>query len=370
MTTHLIAALRSPVAPRGGALARLIPHDLAAPVLRALLAEAGVAAEAVEEVILGNALGAGGNPARLVALAAGLPERVAGLTLDRQCCGGLDALLLGRALIDSGQAQVVVAGGVESYSRRPLRLRTDPEGGAPQPYDRPPFTPFPDRDPEMDAAADTLARRFGLTRAAQDDWAVESHAKARAAVKRLRAEITPLAGLDHDAFTRPLTPALCARAPVLTGTITAANAAVAADGAALCLMVSEEIARRLPDPGVILRVGRTLGDAPDLPGLAPVTAIGAVLAEAGCAASTLAVAEIMEAYAAQAMACVMGAGLDPQGVNPRGGGLARGHPVGASGAVNAVRLFHDLTAKAPGAKGLAAIAAAGGIGTALLLERA
>ncbi|APX24399.1 MAG: acetyl-CoA C-acyltransferase [Rhodobacteraceae bacterium] len=361
---RILSALRSPVAPRGGALSRLELHELGAPVLRAAIAAAGLAPDEVDELVLGNALGAGGNPARLVALAAGLPERVAGLSIDRQCCGGLDALVLGAALIASGQAEVVAAGGVESYSRRPLRSRTDPEGGAPLPYDRPPFVPWSDLDPEMDAAADALAREQGISRDAQDRWACESHAKARAA--DLSPEIVPLAGLGHDAFARALTPRLAARAPVVSGTITAANAAVAADAAAVCILVSDRVAARLGRAGLRYAGGLTLGGRPDRPGLAPVAAIEALLSRAGLAPGALAVAEIMEAFAAQAIACVTGAGLDPAIVNPGGGALARGHPIGASGAINAVRLYHEINAR--GGTGLAAIAAAGGLGTALLMS--
>lgn len=362
---QLLSALRSPVAPRGGALARLEMHELAAPVLEAAISAAGLGPEDVDEVILGNALGAGGNPARLVALAAGLPARVAGLTIDRQCCGGLDALVQGAALIVSGQCEVVAAGGVESYSRRPLRQRTDPDGGPPEAYDRPPFTPWPDRDPGMHAAAANLARSLGIDAAMQADWAVESHRKARAA--DLSAEIVPLAGLDHDAFARDLSPRLAARAPMLSGSITSATTAVAADAAALCIMVSDRVAARLGRRGLTWVGGLTLGGQPDLPGIAPVAATRALLARAGLTARDLSVAEIMEAYAVQAMACTDGAGLDRGIVNPGGGGLARGHPVGASGAVNAVRLFHELWWR--GGHGLAAIAAAGGLGTAVLLRR-
>lgn len=362
---RMLAALRSPVAPRGGALARLELSHLGAPVLARAIAAAGLAPEAVDEVILGNALGAGGNPARLVALAAGLPQRVAGLSIDRQCCGGLDALVLGAAMIAAGQCEVVAAGGVESYSRRPLRLRTDPDGGAPQAYDRPPFTPWPDRDPEMHAAAEALAEAQGIAAEAQALWAVDSHRKARAAA--LADEIVPLEGLQHDAFTRDLTPRLAARAPRLAGTISAATAAVAADAAAICILVSDRVAGRLGRAGLRWIGGVTLGDRPDLPGVAPVAAIAELLRRAGLAPRDLAVAEIMEAYAVQAIACVAGAGLDPGIVNPGGGALARGHPVGASGAINAVRLFHELHRR--DGPGLAAIAAAGGLGTAVLLAR-
>jgi acetyl-CoA C-acetyltransferase len=277
MTAHVIAARRTAVMPRGGAFAGLSLQALVAPVILACLADAGLEPGQVDELILSNALGAGGNPARLVALAAGLPEGVAGLTLDRQCAGGLDALWLARALVVSGQAEVVLAGGVESYSRRPLRLRSDPGGGAPVPYDQPPFTPWPDRDPPMQAAAAALARRLGISRAEQDAWAVASHARARLAQSRLAAEIVPLPGVEsgRDGFTRALSPALAARAPVLEGTITAANAAVAADGAAFCLVVSDRIARRAAR-ALRLVAGATLGGgrtnpvwppSPPLPGL-------------------------------------------------------------------------------------------------------
>lgn len=358
------AAFRTAVMPRGGAFASVLPHELAAPLIGACLSAGGLDPGEIDEVILSNALGAGGNSARLVVLAAGLPERIAGLTTDRQCAGGLDALLLAQAMISSGQAEAVLAGGTESYSRRPLRLRTDPAGGPPEAYDAPPFTPWPERDPGMTEAAATLAEDLDIDRAAQDDWAVASHDRARAAQARMLAEIVPVLGHATDGFTRHLTPALARRAPVLLGSITAANTAIAADAAALCLVVSERLAARAPR-ALRLVAGATLGTAPDRPGLAPLAAIARVLARAWLHPQDLSLSEIMEAYAVQAIACVEGAGLDPSRVNLGGGGLARGHPIGASGAVLATRLFHDLQA----GTGLAAIAAAGGIGTALLLER-
>ena len=352
---RLIAARRTAVVPRNGAFARMALEDLATPVLIACLANAGIDPAQVDEVILSNALGTGGNPARRVALAAGLPESVAGLTTDRQCAGGLDAILLAKALVDSGAADIVLAGGVESYSRRPLRLRTDPDGGPPAPYDQAPFTPWPDRDPDMTVAAGALAETLAIGRDRQEAWAMASHAKALAA--DLTAEIVPLNGVTRDAFTRLLSPRLMARAPALAGSITAATTAVAADAAAICLVVSDRIAQ---GRGLAILAAATLGGNPEEPGLAPVTAIRRIWR-----GEPLAQAEIMEAYAVQALAVIDGAGIDPAIVNPAGGGLARGHPIGASGAILAVRLFHGLQT----GRGLAAIAAAGGIGTALLVER-
>lgn len=349
---RLIAARRTAVVPRGGAFARLSIEDLAAPVLLACLADAGIGADQVDEVILSNALGAGGNPARRAALAAGLG--VAGLTIDRQCAGGLDAILLARALVDSGAADIVLAGGVESYSRRPLRLRTDPDGGPPVAYDQAPFTPWPDRDPGMADAAEALARRLGISRSRQEAWAVESHANAL--LSHQRSEIVTIAGITRDAFARTLTPRLLARAPVVSGSITAATAAVAADAAAVCLVVSDRVAQ---GRGLALVAGATLTGNPEEPGLAPIAAIKAIWD-----GEALQMVEVMEAYAVQAIAVMEGAGLDPARVNPGGGALARGHPIGASGAILAVRLFHGLRQ----GRGLATIASAGGIGTALLVE--
>ncbi len=365
MNAYIAAACRSPVAPHGGALAHLDLHDLAAPILTAALARAGLKPAEVDEVIVSNALGAGGNPARVIALASGLPDHIAGLSIDRQCAGGLDALILARQMIQSGDADVVIAGGVESHSRRPLRLRTFADGRAPLAYDQAPFTPWPHRDPDMAQAADTLAQSLGISRQAQDDWAVNSHAKALSDISS-DAEVIPLAGLARDAFARRLGPALCRRAKPITGNITSANTAVAADAAAFCVVVSEAIAARSTGTRVEVVAGATQGGAPDCPGLAPLVAINKVMAKTGLSAADLNAAEIMEAYAVQAIACVQGAGLNPAIVNSGGGALARGHPIGASGTINVVRLFHDL--HKTGGIGLAAIAAAGGIGSALLLR--
>lgn len=365
MTAHIIAARRSAVVPRGGAFADLSLDALGAPVLAATLGSAGISPDQVDEVIVSNAMGGGGNPARLIALAAGLPESVAGLSIDRQCAGGLDALLIAKSMVESGMAEIVVAGGVESYSRRPQRLRTFANGNAPEPYNQPPFAPWPNRDPEMVDAADALAIAMGITRAAQDEWAIRSH-KTALAIPSLPEEIVPIAGQLRDPFTRRLSPALAARAKPVSGCITTANMAVAADGAAFCVIVSDRMRRKLGTDGIALLGGATKGDRPELPGIAPLAAIRATFEKTNLHSNDITVAEVMEAFAVQAIACVEGAGLNPDCVNLGGGALARGHPIGASGSINAVRLFHELRAR--GGTGLAAIAAAGGIATALVLR--
>ncbi|WP_425045460.1 thiolase family protein [Primorskyibacter sp. S87] len=367
-SAHVIAARRSAVVPRGGALSGLDLHELAAPVLLACLDDAGMAPANVDEVILSNAMGGGGNPARMATLWANLPDRIGGLSIDRQCCGGLDAILLAQAMVVSGQADVVLAGGAESYSRRPVRMRNPADGSPPEPYDQPPFAPWPNRDPDMADAADALARQLGIDRERQDNWSTRSHAAALAARIELAGEIVPM-GADavaYDPFARRLSPRLSDRAPVISGSITGANTAVAADGAAFCLVVSDRVKSRLGVPSARILGGASCGGPPEMPGIAPVAAIELALERTSLAATDLVAVEIMEAYAAQAIACIEQAGLPPEIVNCKGGALARGHPIGASGAVLAVRLYHDL--RATGGRGLAAIAAAGGLGSALVLE--
>ena len=364
---HVVAARRTPVAPRGGALAGAALFELGvAPALSAL-SDANLPASAVDEVIIGNALGPGGNPARSIALAAGCRERVAGLTVDRQCSGGLDALLLAATMISAGNAEIVLAGGIECYSRRRFAGPAEPGRNL---AEQAPFTPWPDRDPVMAEAADRLAGELGISRARQDEWAMESHRKARSLRERRSPEFAsvPSANIEFDSFTRHLTPDLCVRAGPVFGSITAANSSVAADGGAVCVLVSERVARRSGCAGVRLTAGATLGGDPELPGLAPIEAIRLVLSEAGLSAGEVAVAELMEAYAVQAIACVEGSGIAGDAVNLSGGSIARGHPIGASGAILAVRLFHELRFRNE-RHGIAAIASAGGIGTAIAFER-
>lgn len=366
---YIVAAARTSVVPSGGDFRDLDFDALAAAPIRACLTRVGVEPGDVDELILSNALGAGGNPARVAALAAGLPDRIAGLSIDRQCAGGLDAIMLAQALIETGRAETVLAGGSESHSLRPARHYRTRWDDEPRLREQARFTPWPDRDPDMAEAVSRLADQEGISAESQHEWAVESHARARAAHAALLAEICNPGGinLDGDPFTRRLTLKTCARAPRITGTITAANTSVAADGAAFVLVVSESVAERLA-PAFALRIllGATVGDDPELPAIAPVSAIETVLARNRLDADVFTVIELMEAYAAQAIACARGAGLNPNVVNPGGGSLARGHPIGASGAILAVRLFSELRGR--GGFGLAAIAAAGGLGSALVVE--
>lgn len=369
---YLVAARRTAVAPRNGAFKAVEADELAEAPIRAVLSDAGVAPEAIDDVIFGNALYGGGNPTRLAALRAALPDRVPALTIDSQCCGGLDAIMMAADRVASGGIDAVIAGGVESVSRAPLRARRPRQADeAPEPYERPPFAPWPERDPDMIAAAATLAEAFDIRRESQDAFAIASHRKAVESPPALQ-EIVPLAGLSRDAFPRALTEALCSRLPPIAGDemfgVTRATVAVEADAAAAVLVVSEAMLQRLDiaRPLRVVAAARCGGD-PAMPGAAPIAAAQKLLAAQRIAPVRIAVAEIMEAFAAQAIVCAERIGVVPSALNRGGGGLARGHPIGASGAILAVRLWHEMQKEAPGALGLAAIAAAGGLGSALLV---
>lgn len=371
---------RSAVAAHGGAFNALQAHEIAAPVLQALLARAGLESTAVDAVVLGNALGAGGNPARMTAFAAGLPDACAAFSVDTQCCAGLDAVAMGVGLIRSGQASVVVAGGAEAWSRAPIRqVRPLHAGEAAQPYDRPPFCPDPARDPDMLISAAEYAWREGFSRIAQDAYAVHSHQQAQAHAGDLMDEIVPVAGVLADTYPRLMTTDRAARLPVQVTAGPGREHALSplaisprADGAALVLLVgSDALARLGSPPNLVWRAQTSLGADPLRPMLAAALAVRSVMSKAGVAdARALACIELHDAFAAQGLGFCRTLGLSPSQINRRGGGLARGHPIGASGAVALVRLLADMAREASGGDlGVAAIAGAGGLGSAVLVSR-
>lgn len=373
---YIVAAKRTPVAPRGGKLSTVAVHDLASRVITSLLDQISIDRDAVDYVILGNALYGGGNPARLAALQAGLSESVPANTVDTQCCSGMDAIALGKSLIRAGQCDVVLAGGLESYSRAPRRFARGEHKGVDQEYSRPPFTPWPERDPDMIEAAALLAKSVGLSRSRQEQFAIQSHYKARQGTQKMSPELVDVEGLLVDQFTRELTATTCARLPIVTGekdfALTSATISVEADGAAVCLLVSTralEKFRKLTEFSIRIAHSKSLGSNPENPALAPIDVSRAVLSDMGITPEDIDVAEVMEAFASQALVCIDEIGLKPERVNLSGGGLARGHPIGASGAINLVRLFHEMRHNDQAKFGLATIAGAGGLGSAVVLAK-
>jgi acetyl-CoA C-acetyltransferase len=364
----------------GGAFRTLQAHAIGTPVLQSLLQRAGVRPEAIDAVVIGNALGAGGNPARMLALAAGLPDRCAALSVDTQCCSGLDAIAMAVGLLASGQASVVVAGGVEAWSRSPIR-QTRPlhAGDVPVAYERPAFAPDPARDPDLLQSAADYAAQQGITRAQQDAYAVHSHQRALANQALLGEEIVAINGLQHDAYPRALTPERAARMPVAVQRTHAPDSAVStlaistkADGAALVLLATPQACEDLGlTPRAAWLASASIGADPCTPLLAAQVAAQAALQRAGLHhAAEVEAIELHDAFAVQGLRFCQALGLDPSAINRRGGGLARGHPIGASGAIALVRVLADLQRdEALGAYGLAAVAGAGGIGAAALVRR-
>ncbi|WP_280400604.1 thiolase family protein [Nocardia carnea] len=367
----LVAARRTPIGTAGHGFAGRTVTDLAAPVLAAVagaLRDAGIDAP-VDDVVLGNCLGPGGDPARVAALQAGLGTEVPGVTVDRQCGSGLEAVIQAALRVRSGADELILAGGAESARPAPGGFCPPAAGAGPVRYTRAPFAPPGFPDPDMGVAADDLARVRGISRERQDEYAARSHTLAAAA--DFTAEIVPVAGVGRDErIRRGMTTARLARLrPSFgpDGTATAGNSCGISDGAAVVAVTTPRLAAGLP----ALRIAATAvaaGD-PALPGLGPVPAIRKVLRRAGRTVSEVGVVEITEAFASVVLAVADELELDESLICPEGGAIAMGHPWGASGAVLLTRLASRMLRPDGPELGLAACAIGGGQGVAMLLER-
>ncbi|HEY6933947.1 MAG TPA: thiolase family protein [Marmoricola sp.] len=360
----VVAALRSPIGTAGRALRDLGAAQLAAPVLAAV-------ADGLSpgEVVLGNCMGPGGDVARVATLAAGLGYDVPALTVDRQCASGLAAIDVAAAIVRQ-RGEVVLAGGTESASTAPWRFWPPEPGGEPVRYERAPFAPAELGDPDMGLAADLLAEEHGIGRSRQDGYAARSHQRAWAATEEglLDAELVPVGGLARDERPRKqMTADRLARLPATFrtgGTVTAGNSCGVNDGAAVVALAPASAGL----PGLRVLATATAGVDPNRPGRGLVPATRLALDRAGLHLGDLDVVELNEAFAGQVLACCDELGLEEERVCPQGGALALGHPWGASGAVLVVRLFSQLVRQGRGRYGLAAIAAGGGQGVAMVVE--
>jgi len=391
----IVEALRTPFGRYGGALAGVRPDDLAATVLEALVARSGINAADIDDVILGCANQAGEdnrNVARMALLVAGYPVEVPGQTVNRLCGSGLQALAAAANAIAVGDAEVVVAGGVESMSRAPL-VTLKPESGLERGNRELVDTTIGWRfvNPRLHAkyptislgeTAERVAAQWHVTREAQDELALASQQRAAAASGIFAEEIVPVSipqrsgapiVVDRDEHPRPDTnaAALAKLKPAFAadGTVTAGNASGINDGAAALLVVESERARALGlKPYARIVATAVAGVDPSVMGAGPIPAIRKLLERTGLTIADIDRVELNEAFASQAVACITELGLDPAKTNVHGGAIALGHPLGASGARMATTLVRELR-RSGGRYGIAAMCIGVGQGIAMLVER-
>ena len=386
----IVDGVRTPIGRYAGGLASVRPDDLAALVVREAVARAGIDPELVDEVILGAANQAGEdnrNVARMALLLAGLPQSVPGFTVNRLCASGLTAIATARQMIAAGDADVVVAGGVESMTRAPWVTEKPTKAFA-----RPGATfdtsigwrfanPRFDADTTltMPQTAERVARQWHLTRDELDAYALRSHERALDAIEsgRFEAETVavPLKDGEFAVDEGPRADTSLERLGALRplhgpdGLITAGNSSALNDGAAAVVVASERfIAEHGLTPRARVVAAASAGVAPEIMGIGPVPATRKALARAGWTVDDLAAVELNEAFASQSIACLRDLELDPEIVNADGGAIALGHPLGCSGTRIVVTLLGRLE-RAEARRGLATMCVGVGQGSALLLER-
>ena len=380
----ILSAVRTPIGRYGGALSDVRPDDLAALVIKAAVERAGVDPGEIEDVYFGAANQAGEdnrNVARMSALLAGLPQSVAGVTVNRLCASGLSAVVGAAHAIRAGDGELFVAGGAESMSRAPL-VTAKPDYGDGTTWDTTLGWRFPNPRMEemfplesMGETGENVAERYGVTREEQDAFALQSHRRWAAAQEagRFADELVPVGEVDRDEHPRPDTSLekLAALRPAFRegGTITAGNASGINDGAAALVVASEEKARGLGvEPLGRFVASAVAGVDPRYMGIGPVPAVQKLLARAGIEAADLDLVELNEAFASQSLQVIRELGLDPERVNVNGGAIALGHPLGMSGARLVVSLLHELRRR-EGRYGLATLCVGVGQGQAAIFER-
>jgi acetyl-CoA C-acetyltransferase len=387
----IVSAARTAVGKFGGSLAGIPASELGAIVIREVVRRANLNPGLVDEVIMGQVLtaGCGQNPARQALIAAGLPEHVPGMTINKVCGSGLKAVALAAQAIAAGDAEIVVAGGQENMSMAPHLLPGSRDGwrmGDFQAVDSmirdglwDAFNRY-----HMGTTAENVAKRHGITREQQDRFAVASQNKAEAAQKagRFRDEIVPVmvpqrkgepVAFEQDEFVRhgATLEGVSGVRPAFAkdGSVTAANASGLNDGAAAALVMSESRAAALGlEPLASIRAYASAGLDPAYMGMGPVPASRRCLEKAGWKTDDLDLMEINEAFAAQACAVNQEMAWDPARINVNGGAIAIGHPIGASGARILVTLLHELKRR-DARRGLASLCIGGGMGVALAVER-
>jgi 3-oxoadipyl-CoA thiolase len=385
----ILSAVRTPIGRYGGALAGVRPDDLAAVAVAAAVEWAGVDPGDIDDVYLGCANQAGEDNrdvARMAVLLAGLPQSVPGVTLNRLCASGLSAVVSACHAVIAGDADLAVAGGVESMTRAPLSMPKPArpfERGHRTVYDTTLGWRYP--NPRLEAmfplesmgeTGENVAERWEVSRADQDAFALRSQQRwaAAQAAGRFADELVPVGDVNRDEHPRPDTTAegLGTLKPAFRagGSVTAGNSSGMNDGAAALVIASEERAAALgAEPLAAFRGSASVGVDPTVMGIGPIPAVRKLLARTGVDVSDVDLVELNEAFASQSVAVVRELGLDPDRVNVNGGAIALGHPLGMSGARLVVSLLHELRRRS-GRYGLATLCVGVGQGQAALFERA
>jgi len=389
---YLVDGVRTPVGRYGGALASVRPDDLAALVVGSVASRAGVPVEAIDEVVLGAANQAGEdnrNVARMAVLLAGLPDSIPGLTVNRLCASGMTAIAIASQAIRAGDAELMIAGGVESMTRAPwVQAKPARAWGRPgESYDTSIGWRFANprllaRDKatfSMPETAEGVARVDGISRADADAFALRSHQSALAAIDagRLTPEIVAvdtgrgIVDIDEGPRRETSLEALAALRPVVAGgeVVTAGNASSLNDGAsAIVVAGADAVQRHGLRPRARIVASATAALAPEIMGLGPVPATEKALQKAGLSVADIGAVELNEAFASQSLACIRRLGLDPAIVNADGGAIALGHPLGSSGSRLLVTLLGRMERENV-RYGLATMCVGVGQGTAMIVER-
>jgi acetyl-CoA acyltransferase len=378
----ILAAARTPLGRRGGVLAGVHAVDLAAHAMNAALERSGLGPDAVDDVVLGCVSQVGEqswNVARNAVLAAGWPDRIPGTTVDRQCGSSQQAVSFAAAAVLAGHADVVVAGGVESMSRVPMGSSVGAGAGEPYgPVVRERYAAHVDATAPVlfnqGLAAELVAERYGVSREAMDAFALASHEKAAAASDggAFAAEIAAVAGVSADEGIRRDTSMakLAGLKPAFTaeGSVTAGSSSQISDGAAALVITTDEHARRLGvRPLARIAAACTVGSDPVLMLDGPIPATARILARAGLDLDEIDVFEVNEAFAAIPLAWLAETGADEERLNPRGGAIALGHPLGASGARLAATMLHYMR-DTDSRRGLQVMCEGGGMANATVFE--
>ncbi|MEJ8766655.1 thiolase family protein [Oceanobacillus sp. HCA-5259] len=381
----IVSAVRTAIARQGGALATVPAHVFGAEVIKEAIKRTGIDPQSIDDVILGNVLSGGGNIARLTALQTELSMELPGLTIDRQCGSGINAIHLAAQAIRAGDGDIYVAGGTESMSRAPY-LMDRAEGAyssAPPQFRGSQLSPKEIGDPPMGITAENLVRKYEISREEQDEFSLRSQQRMAKAMEegRFEEQIVPISVpvrkgepivFKTDEHPRPETTieGLSKLQPTFLkgGTVTAGSSSGLNDAASALVIMSREKAEELGvQPLATIRASAVAGVDPNIMGIGPVPATRKVMEKSGLHLNEMDIIELNEAFAAQVIACDRELHLDPEKLNVNGGAISHGHPLGATGAILATKAVYELR-RANGRYALITACIGGGQGIATIIE--